>query len=133
MFKIGNVEIENPVVMAPMAGITNMAFRKIIKDFGAGLVYSEMVSDKALCYGNAKTIEMLQVDDGEHPVSIQLFGGEVETMVQAAKYIDKHSNCDIIDINMGCPVNKVLKADAGSKLLFILIKFMRLLKVSLIM
>ena len=64
--------------------ITNMAFRKIIKDFGAGLVYSEMVSDKALCYGNAKTIEMLQVDDGEHPVSIQLFGGEVETMVQAA-------------------------------------------------
>ena len=117
MFKIGNVEIENPVVMAPMAGITNMAFRKIIKDFGAGLVYSEMVSDKALCYGNAKTIEMLQVDDGEHPVSIQLFGGEVETMVQAAKYIDKHSNCDIIDINMGCPVNKVLKADAGSKLL----------------
>lgn len=117
MFKIGNIEIENPVVMAPMAGITNMAFRKIIKDFGAGLVYSEMVSDKALCYGNTKTIDMLQVDEGEHPVSIQLFGGEVETMVKAAKFIDHHSNCDIIDINMGCPVNKVLKADAGSKLL----------------
>ena len=117
MFKIGNIEIENPVVMAPMAGITNMAFRKIIKDFGAGLVYSEMVSDKALCYGNNKTIDMLQVDDGEHPVSIHLFGGEVDTMVKAAKYIDVHSNCDIIDINMGCPVNKVLKADAGSKLL----------------
>ena len=117
MFKIGNVEIENPVVMAPMAGITNMAFRKIIKDFGAGLVYSEMVSDKALCYGNAKTIEMLQVDEGEHPVSIQLFCCEVETMVKAAKFIDQHSNCDIIDINMGCPVNKVLKAEAGSKLL----------------
>ena len=117
MFKIGNIEIKNPVVMAPMAGITNMAFRKIIKDFGAGLVYSEMVSDKALCYGNTKTIDMLQVDDGEHPVSIQLFGGEVETMVKAAKFIDQHSNCDIIDVNMGCPVNKVLKADAGSKLL----------------
>ena len=117
MFKIGNIEIKNQVVMAPMAGITNMAFRKIIKDFGAGLVYSEMVSDKALCYGNTKTIDMLQVDDGEHPVSIQLFGGEVETMVNAAKFIDQHSNCDIIDINMGCPVNKVLKADAGSKLL----------------
>lgn len=117
MFKIGDIEIKNPVVMAPMAGITNMAFRKIIKDFGAGLVYSEMVSDKALCYGNNKTIDMLQVDEGEHPVSIQLFGGEVETMVKAAKYIDEHSNCDIIDINMGCPVNKVLKADAGSKLL----------------
>ena len=117
MFKIGNIEIKNQVVMAPMAGITNMAFRKIIKDFGAGLVYSEMVSDKALCYGNTKTIDMLQVDDGEHPVSIQLFGGEVETMVKAAKFIDQHSNCDIIDINMGCPVNKVLKSDAGSKLL----------------
>lgn len=117
MFKIGNIEIENPVVMAPMAGITNMAFRRIIKDFGAGLVYSEMVSDKALCYGNTKTIEMLQIDENEHPVSIQLFGGEVATMVQAAKFIDEHSNCDIIDINMGCPVNKVLKADAGSKLL----------------
>ena len=117
MFKIGNIEIENPVVMAPMAGITNMAFRRIIKEFGAGLVYSEMVSDKALCYGNIKTIEMLQIDENEHPVSIQLFGGEVATMVQAAKFIDEHSNCDIIDINMGCPVNKVLKADAGSKLL----------------
>ena len=117
MFKIGNIEIENPVVMAPMAGITNMAFRRIIKEFGAGLVYSEMVSDKALCYGNTKTIEMLQIDENEHPVSIQLFGGEVATMVQAAKFIDEHSNCDIIDINMGCPVNKVLKADAGSKLL----------------
>lgn len=117
MFNIGNIKIKNPVVMAPMAGITNMAFRKIIKDFGAGLVYSEMVSDKALCYGNTKTIEMLQVDEGEHPVSIQLFGGEVETMVKAAIFIDQHSNCDIIDINMGCPVNKVLKADAGSKLL----------------
>lgn len=117
MFKIGDIEIKNPVVMAPMAGITNMAFRKIIKDFGAGLVYSEMVSDKALCYGNNKTIDMLQVDEGEHPVSIQLFGGEVETMVKAAKYIDEHSNCDIIDINMGCPVQKVLKAHAGSYLL----------------
>ncbi|WP_294578367.1 tRNA dihydrouridine synthase DusB [uncultured Thomasclavelia sp.] len=117
MFKIGNIEIENPVVMAPMAGITNMAFRRIIKEFGAGLVYSEMVSDKALCYGNAKTIDMLQIDENEHPVSIQLFGGETKTMVQAAKFIDENSNCDIIDINMGCPVNKVLKADAGSKLL----------------
>lgn len=117
MFKIRDIVIENDVVMAPMAGITNMAFRKIVKEFGAGLVYSEMVSDKALCYGNAKTIDMLQVDETEHPVSIQLFGGEVETMVKAAMYIDQHSNCDIIDINCGCPVNKVLKANAGSKLL----------------
>lgn len=115
--KIREIEIKNPVIMAPMAGITNMAFRKIVKEFGAGLVYSEMVSDKAICYGNQKTIEMLQVDEGEHPVSIQLFGGEVESMVEAAKFIDQHSNCDIIDINCGCPVNKVLKANAGSKLL----------------
>lgn len=117
MFKIRDIEIENDVVLAPMAGITNMAFRKIAKEFGAGLVYSEMVSDKALCYGNTKTIDMLQVDENEHPVSIQLFGGEVESMVRAAKFIDEHSNCDIIDINCGCPVNKVLKANAGSQLL----------------
>ncbi len=117
MLKIGNVEIKNQVVMAPMAGITNLAFRQIIKEFGAGLVYSEMVSDKAICYGNKKTLDMLKVDDAEHPVSIQLFGGEVETMVKAAKYIDEHSDCDIIDINCGCPVNKVLKANAGSQLL----------------
>lgn len=117
VFKIREIEIENRIVMAPMAGITNMAFRKIIKEFGAGLVYSEMVSDKAICYGNSKTIEMLQVDENEHPVSIQVFGGDLDSIVQAAKFIDEHSNCDIIDINMGCPVNKVLKADAGSKLL----------------
>lgn len=117
MFKIGNVEIKNQVIMAPMAGITNLAFRNIVKEFGAGLVYSEMVSDKAICYGNVKTLNMLKVDESEHPVSIQLFGGDVETMVKAAKYIDENSNCDIIDINCGCPVNKVLKANAGSQLL----------------
>lgn len=115
--KIGNVEIKNRIVMAPMAGITNVAFRKIIKEFGAGLVVSEMVSDKALCYGNQKTIEMLTIDGDEHPVSIQIFGGDVESMVTAAKFVDEHSNCDIIDINMGCPVNKVLKSGAGSYLL----------------
>lgn len=115
--KIGNIEIENRIIMAPMAGITNVAFRKIIKEFGAGLVVSEMVSDKALCYGNQKTIEMLHIDEDEHPVSIQIFGGDVESMVKAAQFVDEHSNCDIIDINMGCPVQKVLKAHAGSYLL----------------
>lgn len=117
MWKIGNVEIENRIVMAPMAGITNVAFRKIIKEFGVGLVVSEMVSDKALVYGNQKTIDMLTIDEEEHPVSIQVFGGDVESMVTAAKFVDVNSNCDIIDINMGCPVNKVLKAKAGSYLL----------------
>ena len=115
--KIGNLEITTPVFLAPMAGVTDTAYCILAQRMGCGLVYSEMVSDKAICYGNQKTIEMLQVDEGEHPVSIQLFGGEVESMVQAAKFIDQHSNCDIIDINCGCPVNKVLKANAGSKLL----------------
>jgi len=115
--KIGNVEIKNRVIMAPMAGITNVAFRKIIKEFGAGLVVSEMVSDKALCYGNKKTIEMLKVDEDEHPMSIQIFGGDVESMVIAAKFVEEQAHCDIIDINMGCPVTKVLKAHAGSYLL----------------
>ncbi|MCD8028339.1 MAG: tRNA dihydrouridine synthase DusB [Erysipelotrichaceae bacterium] len=115
--KIGQVELKNRIIMAPMAGVTNVAFRKMIKEFGASLVVSEMVSDKALYYGNQKTIDMLQVDEDEHPVSIQIFGGEVESMVMAAQFVDEHSNCDIIDINMGCPVNKVLKAHAGSYLL----------------
>lgn len=114
---IRDVEIKNRVIMAPMAGITNIAFRKIIKSFGAGLVYSEMVSDKAILYGNKKTLEMLQVDEGEHPISMQVFGGDKDSIVKAARFIDQNSNCDIIDINMGCPVNKVLKSDAGSKLL----------------
>ena len=114
---IRDVEIKNRIILAPMAGITNMAFRKIIKSFGAGLVYSEMVSDKAIVYGNKKTLDMLQVDESEHPISMQVFGGDKESIVEAAKFIDTHSNCDIIDINMGCPVNKVLKSDAGSKLL----------------
>lgn len=117
IMKIGNIELENRIIMAPLAGITNVAFRKIIKEFGAGLVVSEMVSDKALCYGNQKTIEMLNVDENEHPMSIQIFGGEVKSMVEAAKFVDQNSNCDIIDINMGCPVQKVLKAHAGSYLL----------------
>lgn len=117
MWKIGNVEIDNRIVMAPMAGITNVAYRKLVKEFGAGLVVSEMVSDKALCYGNQKTIDMLKVDADEHPISMQIFGGDVDSMVTAAKFVDAHSNCDIIDINMGCPVNKVLKAHAGSYLL----------------
>ena len=115
--KIKDIEIKNRIIMAPMAGITNVAFRKIIKEFGAGLVVSEMVSDKALCYGNQKTIDMLSVDEFEHPMSIQIFGGDVKSMVTAAKFVDKNSNCDIIDINMGCPVNKVLKSHAGSYLL----------------
>ena len=117
-FKIGNVEIPNRVVLGPMAGNTNYAYRKIAKEYGCGLVYAEMVSDKGLNYKNKKTQGMIEVGSDEHPVSMQIFGSSVEDMVEAAKFIDQYSNCDIIDINMGCPVNKVAKkSKAGSALL----------------
>lgn len=117
MFKIGNVVIENDVIMAPLAGITNVAFRTIIKEFNVGLVVSELISDKAIYYGNEKTLAMLEVHEDEHPMALQLFGSEVETMVYAAKYLDEKTDCDIIDINMGCPVGKVVKTGAGSALM----------------
>ena len=117
-FKIGNIVIQNRVVLGPMAGNTNYAYRKIAKQYGCGLVYAEMVSDKGLNYKNKKTQGMIEVGADEHPISMQIFGSSVEDMVEAAKYIDEHSNCDIIDINMGCPVNKVAKkSKAGSALL----------------
>lgn len=117
-WKIGNVEIENQVVLAPMAGICNSAYRKIIKEMGCGLIYAEMVSDKAICYDNKKTIDMLYMEDVERPIVQQIFGSDVDSFVTAAKYIEKNMNPDIIDINMGCPVPKVaLRAQAGSALL----------------
>ncbi len=117
MFKVRDITIKNKVVLAPMAGVTNVAFRTIMKEFGAGLVYTEMVSDKALCHRNPKTLSMLQIDEEEHPISMQVFGGDKDSIVEAAMFIDQNTNCDIIDINMGCPVHKILKSDAGSKLL----------------
>lgn len=117
-WKIGNVEIENQLVLAPMAGITNEAFRGICKEMGAGLVVCEMISDKALSFNNAKTIKMTHVNSNEHPMSMQIFGADEETLVYAAKWITENTDADIIDINMGCPVNKVAKkAGAGSSLL----------------
>ena len=117
-FKIGNVIIPNRVVLGPMAGNTNYAYRKIAKEYGCGLVYAEMVSDKGLNYKNKKTQSMIEVGSDEHPISMQIFGSSVADMVEAAKFIDEYSNCDIIDINMGCPVNKVAKkSKAGSALL----------------
>ena len=112
--KIGNIEIKNQIVSGPMAGFTNLPYREMAKEFGAGLVYAEMVSDKALCYKNENTWQMLRISKGEHPVAMQLFGHDLESMVEAAKIIDEHCDCDIIDINMGCPVPKVIKANAGS-------------------
>lgn len=118
MLKIGNVEIKNPIVLAPMAGITDSAFRRIAKEFGAGLVVAEMVSDKAIFYGSQKTIDMLYMTEDERPISQQIFGSDKESFVYAAKYIEENMHPDIIDINMGCPVPKVAqKAQAGSALL----------------
>lgn len=116
-WKIKDIEIENQIVVAPMAGISNLAFRQICKEFGAGLIYTEMVSDKALIFDNEKTMNMLQVEADEKPITLQVFGGSAETLTKAAKIIDEQSECDIIDINMGCPVKKVVKTNAGAKLM----------------
>lgn len=115
MLKIANIEMKNQIVLAPMAGVCNPAFRLIAKEFGCGLVCAEMVSDKALVHGNERTREMLYVDDREKPLSLQIFGGDRKSLVEAAKIVDKDSNADIIDINMGCPVPKVTKCDAGAR------------------
>ena len=114
-WRIGDVTIPNRVVVAPMAGVTDAAFRIICKNFGAGLVVCEMISDKGIMYHNQKTLDMLFVDPKEHPMSIQIYGGAKETLVQAAKFVDQQTSADIIDINMGCPINKVTKTDAGAK------------------
>jgi nifR3 family TIM-barrel protein len=115
LLKIGNVEAPNKVVLAPMAGVCNPAFRLIAKEFGVGLVCAEMVSDKAIIHGNHRTMEMLYVDDREKPLSLQIFGGDTDSLVEAAKYVDQNTNADIIDINMGCPVPKITKCDAGAR------------------
>ena len=117
-WKIGNVKISNQVVLAPMAGICNSAYRQICKDMGCGLIYAEMVSDKAITYSNQKTIDMLYMTEKERPISQQIFGSDKESFVVAAKFIEKEMKPDIIDINMGCPVPKVaVRAQAGSALL----------------
>lgn len=115
MLKIGDIEMKNQVVLAPMAGVCNPAFRLIAKEFGTGLVCAEMVSDKAIIHGNKRTKEMLFVDEREKPLSLQIFGGDRASLVEAAKVVDQDTNADIIDINMGCPVPKVTKCDAGAR------------------
>jgi len=117
-WKIGNVEIKNQVVLAPMAGISNTAYRQIIKEMGAGLIFAEMISDKALVYGSEKTFDLLKMSDMERPIAQQIFGSDVNSFVKAAKLVEDKMHPDIIDINMGCPVPKVaIKSQAGSALL----------------
>lgn len=118
MWKIGNVEIKNRVVLAPMAGISNTSYRKIIKAMGAGLIYAEMVSDKALVFDNKKTFDLLKMSEEERPIAQQIFGSDVTSFVESAKIVEQTMHPDIIDINMGCPVPKVaVRAQAGSALL----------------
>lgn len=115
---IGNVEVKGKTVLAPMAGICNSAFRKIIKEMGCSLIYAEMVSDKAIFYRNEKTKDMLFMESVERPIVQQIFGSDKESFVDAAKYIEEVMHPDIIDINMGCPVPKVaVKNQAGAALL----------------
>lgn len=114
-WQIGNVVIPNKVVVAPMAGISNAAFRVTVKEFGAGLVVCEMISDQGIHFRNKKTLEMLYIDEREHPLSVQIFGANKDTLVEAAQFVQENTKADIIDINMGCPVPKVTKADAGAK------------------
>lgn len=113
--KIGNVVLENNIVLAPMAGITDLPFRYLAKKFNPGLVYTEMVSAKALFYGDEKTKKLLNMRNEKRPIAVQIFGSDVEAMVYATKYLQ--DKADIIDINMGCPAPKVVKNGDGSKLL----------------
>ena len=117
-FYIGNVFIKNPIIFAPMAGVSDTSYRKIIKEMNPGLIYCEMVSDKAVVYDNKKTMDMLIMDEKERPISQQIFGSDIDSFVKAAKIVEETMKPDIIDINMGCPVPKVaLKNQAGSALL----------------
>ena len=113
--KIGNVELENNIILAPMAGITDLPFRIICKEFGTGLVYTEMASAKAIFYDDEKTKKLLNIEGEKRPIAVQIFGSEVEAMKVAAKYVSEFA--DIVDINMGCPAPKVVKNGDGSKLL----------------
>lgn len=117
MLKIGNIVLKNNLILAPMAGVTTEAYRTICLEMGADLVYAEMVSDKGLTYGNEKTLKMIEIGSNEHPISMQIFGSDKENITKAAKLVVSNVPVDIIDINMGCPVNKVVKNGAGSALL----------------
>lgn len=114
--QIGAIQLANQVILAPMAGVTDLPFRLLVKEMGCGLVYSEMVSDKGLLYKNCHTVHMLQIDPRERPVAVQIFGAEPDNMAAAAKIVEQ-SGADIIDINMGCPTPKIVKNGEGSALM----------------
>ena len=124
--KIGNVELENNLILAPMAGVTNRPFRIICKEYGAGMVCTEMASSRAMFHNDLKTKRLLNTDGEKRPISMQIFGSDEETMAYAAKHVSEIA--DIIDINMGCPAPKVVKNGDGSKLLLDLEKAESILK-----
>ncbi|MBQ2835330.1 MAG: tRNA dihydrouridine synthase DusB [Clostridia bacterium] len=124
--KIGNVELKNNLILAPMAGVTDLPFRRIVEKFQPGLVCTEMVSSKALYYGDEKTKQLLKTDGEKKPISMQIFGSDPESMGFAAKYVSELA--DIVDINMGCPAPKVVKNGDGSKLLLDLGKVEEIIK-----
>nr|WP_312576915.1 tRNA dihydrouridine synthase DusB [Sedimentibacter sp.] len=116
--KIGNIELKNNVVLAPMAGITDIAFRTICKSFGVGLVYTEMISAKGLYYKDIKTERLMKIDEKNRPISLQIFGSDAEIMADVVEhYINKRNDIDIIDINMGCPAPKIVKSGDGCALM----------------
>lgn len=124
--KIGNVELKNNLILAPMAGVTDLPFRCIVEKFKPGLVCTEMVSSKALYYGDEKTKQLLKTDGEKRPISMQIFGSDPESMGFAARYVSELA--DIVDINMGCPAPKVVKNGDGSKLLLDLVKAEEIIK-----
>lgn len=124
--KIGNVELENNLILAPMAGVTDLPFRKICKEFGPGLVCTEMVSSKAIYHDDTKTKLLMNTEGEKRPISMQIFGSDEETMGYAAKYVSERA--DIVDINMGCPAPKVVKNGDGSKLLLDIEKAEKVIK-----
>lgn len=112
--KIGTIELESPVVIGPMAGVTTLAYREFMKGFGAGLTVSEMISDCGIDYKNARTFEYLKTSEKERPVALQLFGSSIDSSTKAVKIIEENAEYDILDLNFGCPVPKVTKTGAGS-------------------
>jgi len=114
---IGKLEFKNPVFLAPMAGVTDMAYRILARELGCALVYSEMVSDKGIKYRNVHTLDMLKTSAGERPLTMQLFGAQPESLAEAAAYVESLGCADILDINMGCPAPKIVKNEEGSALM----------------
>lgn len=114
---IGPIQLANPLVLAPMAGVTDSSFRTLVKGYGCALVYTEMISDKGLIFANSKTGELMEGPLNERPRAVQLFGSSGESLAQAARMVQDTGMADLIDLNMGCPTPKIVKGGAGSALL----------------